>query len=80
MIQRQHFNLTAPERERFDMLRPIPGDAFAFWRQVAQARGLDPGSIIGIPNGTFTALPLGHNKHWCFPFPLVCRNRPDVGS
>jgi hypothetical protein len=45
---------------------------FKFWQRVADARGLDYHTIIGTENApySFTAMPVGHGKHWCFPEPL----------
>lgn len=68
---RRKFTLSDTEQRQFGRLRPMEGEAFRFWEQVAQARGLDPDSILSNCE-SFTALPLGHNKDWCFPIPLKC--------
>lgn len=55
--------LEPDEQVEFGRLRKWPGAAFAFWRRVCGRRGLDPKTLIG-----FTALPIGHGKHWCWPY------------
>jgi hypothetical protein len=79
MAERQHFALTSQEYDEFLHLRPIPGEAFDFWRKVARDRKVDPGSIIS-EFGRFTALPLGHRDHWCHPAPLHLSSRPRVSQ
>ena len=74
-ITRQHFTLTPGEQSEFNYLRPIPGEALAFWGRVAFDRGLNPKTIIADHRG-FSGLPLSHKKHWCFPMPLHCSRRP----
>lgn len=74
-MKRQRYTLTDEEREAFAALsrRRIHADAapvWRFWQAVAAARGLDHKTIINKPDGSFTALPLGHGKHWCWPSPL----------
>lgn len=75
---RNSFNLTLSERNRFNDLRPEQGEAFKFWKAVASIRQLDHKSIISDERGgfTFTALPLGHDKHWCWPVELKCKRPP----
>ena len=72
---RKQFELDRFERNRFQSLNPFQDEAFMFWRRVAQVRNLDPESVISNGN-TFTALPIGHGKWWCFPMPLKCKKKP----
>jgi hypothetical protein len=76
---RESFKLTSPERDRFNDLRSDQGEAFKFWKAIAAAHNLDYKSIISDERGsfTFTALPLDHDKHWCWPMELKCK-RPAV--
>lgn len=69
---RQTYTLTPEEREEFRGLWPQEGKVFRFWQRVAAARGLDYHTIIGTENApySFTAMPVDHGKHWCFPEPL----------
>lgn len=69
---RNAYSLEPDEQLRFDRLKwtKREGAAVAFWKSVAERRGLDPKTIITYEPGTFTALPLGHGKHWCWPSPL----------
>lgn len=72
---RTKHQLTPVELGKFNWLRPIQGEALAFWEQVAKVRNLDPKSIVS--NGqNFTALPVGHGKQFCFPVPLKCKKKP----
>lgn len=74
---RRKYQLEPVEQRQFSKLRPLQGEAFAFWGKVARARGLDPRTLITDGrNGEFTALPLGHDKHWCYPFALRCSKKP----
>jgi len=78
---RKTYRLTADEAAAFPVpnaLWPDAGLAFRFWATVAAARGLDYRSIIGNPldRESFTALPLGHGKHWCWPASLRCHKPP----
>lgn len=62
---RTSFKLTAKESDRLHKLnnaaRPMEGDAWKFWKQVAASRGLDPGSLIHVPEtGATHGLPEGH--------------------
>lgn len=73
---RKTSSLTPAEIGQFNWLKPIPGDALAFWAKVAQVRNLDPKSML--TNGkTFTALPVGHGKHFCWPLSLQCKKKPN---
>jgi hypothetical protein len=72
---RKQFELNHVELSQFRRLKPDQGVALAFWARVALSRDLDPESVIS--NGmTFTALPQGHGKHWCWPLPLKCKKQP----
>jgi hypothetical protein len=78
---RLSFMLTPDERKTLDQLpyAPATGEfAWRFWRTVARERGLDYKTIIGDEKdrSKFTALPLDHGKHWCFPEALTCTNPP----
>ena len=73
---RKTYYLTPIEFNEFRRLwPPDAGVAFAFWRQVAVARKLDPKTVIS-DGATFTALPEGHGQHWCWPLPLKCKKQP----
>jgi hypothetical protein len=52
--------------------------AWMFWNRVARARGVDSASLLAthVPN-TFTALPLGHGKAWCWPQAIKCKRLPE---
>ena len=84
MTTRSTYRLTADELDALNALWPLPrfvtdsGRTWEFWRWVAAARGLDYTTIIGKPfvRDTFTALPLGHGKHWCWPSPLNLQKPP----
>ena len=71
-IMRKEYTLTDNEFGAFRKLGNYPEEGFDFWRDVARARNLDYKTIIGnVTNQrSFTALPVGHGKHWCFPLPL----------
>lgn len=72
---RKEYILTTVELIQFKWLRPFPGEALAFWEKVATARQLDCKTVIS--NGEkFTALPLNHGKHWCFPIAIKCKKKP----
>lgn len=71
---RQAFELTHIELTQFNRLRPIQGEALAFWARVARRRELDPESVIS-DGLKFTALPVGHGKHWCWPLALQCKKK-----
>lgn len=85
-LKRRTYRLTPHEAAELAVLSPKRGHwpaangVFQFWRSVAAARGLDPATMIGCPNDrqAFTALPLGHGVHWCWPMPLKCETRPDA--
>ena len=76
-MKRVVFKLTNDERYRFRRLKSTPtsSNAFPFWEEVAKARGFDPKSIMWT-DGELSALPLGHNKWWCYPVPLKCKVDP----
>ena len=74
-MKRESYTLTPDEIKEFRRLPLDYGVAFEFWRKVAYTRGLDPKSIIGIETD-FTALPLNHGTHWCYPSPLRCMSLP----
>lgn len=75
---RNSYSLTLSERDRFNALRADQGEAYKFWKAVASARNLDYKSILCDERGgfTFTALPTGHDKHWCWPVELKCKRPP----
>ncbi len=74
---RKTFKLTSDERYRFRRLKPLPHQAFDFWKEVAKDRNLDPASIMWT-DGELSGLPLGHGKWWCFPVPLKCKIDPET--
>jgi hypothetical protein len=76
---RKKFELDPRERDQFERLRPIQGEALAFWARVAARRELDPKSVISA-GYNFTALPKGHGKWWSFPIPLKCKKQPVYGE
>ena len=76
-MKREKFKLNDEEIREFKALYPDHKVAFEFWKAVAERRGIDYKSIIGIIstnniNTSFTALPLGHGMDWCYPSPLKC--------
>ena len=74
---RNTFTMTGIETAQFNRLRPNQGEAIAFWNRVAHRRELDPKSMITEGHlGKFSALPLNHGKHWCFPHALKCQKKP----
>ena len=77
-MKRITYYLTTKEEREFWRLRPFEGLAFEFWGGVADARGLDLSSFIGVEGRPteFTALPAGHGKHWCAPMSLKCAKPP----
>lgn len=84
-VKRQTHTLMDQEQLVFGRLRAIyhgagAADIWRFWRSVASARGLDPETIIGNLGHPeiFSALPLGHGKHWCWPMPLKCGVNPET--
>lgn len=56
--------------------------AWEFWRALGDRLGFDymtvlPLDLFGRFQGTFTALPIGHNNRtWCWPLRLRCRFEP----
>jgi hypothetical protein len=79
IVQRETYRLTAEELLAFRCLGSWPPDgAFKFWKRVAVARALDYRTILCKPDkpGTFSALPIGHRKHWCWPMELTCAPPP----
>ena len=80
-MKRNSYYLDDEEIGKFIRLtcqHPKDGEAYAFWRGVAYDRGLDYQTILGIEGRPheFTALPLGHGKHWCWSLTLKCRHAP----
>jgi hypothetical protein len=74
---RQTYVLNSEERQEFDKLWPQEGKAIKFWRAVADSRGLDYDTVMGVEHKPyeFTAMPMGHGKHWCWPEPLECKTQ-----
>ena len=68
--------LTPQEADELRLIPPFPEFAWTFWRKVSAARGLDARSAIGGDRGTFSALPAGHGRHWCWPVQLTCSAPP----
>lgn len=77
MTVRIEIVLTSPEWDSFNNIRPFQGEALSFWRRVAEVRNLDPKSILSL-NDKFTALPTGHEHHWCYPLALKCKRKPSA--
>jgi hypothetical protein len=83
-VKRKFYHFTPDEVDKFNDIvwqqcrGQFKGDAFAFWREAAANRGIDYRTIISKPDRSyeFTALPMGHNRHWCHPMSLKCRNAP----
>lgn len=75
-VRRQRFELNIDDQDEMNNLLPVAGQAFAFWRRVAWRLGIDPATIIG-EGDSFTALPVWHGKHWCYPQSLLARHRPN---
>lgn len=81
---RKTFKLTEIERHDFQQLnrksltnQAVPGEAWAFWKAVAVARGLDYKTLIGKDwAAEFSGLPLDHGKPWCYPLTLKCQHLP----
>ncbi len=79
-MKRERHALTAPELAELEHVSRLavderPAAARALWHAAATLRGLDPASVIG-EGGIFTALPLGHGRHWCWPASLKCAKAP----
>ncbi len=78
-MKRETYTLTPDEIKEFKRLPLDYGHAFEFWQKVAYTRGLDHKTIIGsIPttDNNFSALTLGHGKHWCYPVSIKCASPP----
>lgn len=62
----------------FEKKNQEPDMALDFWKRVARSLNLDYRTIIyDVENAySFSALPRGHNKHWCYPYPLKCSVDP----
>jgi hypothetical protein len=77
---RQTYTLSPEERLEFAALWPQELKAFKFWQRVAAARGLDYTTLIGSEHSmySFTAMPIGHGKHWCWPEPLKLEKKPKL--
>jgi hypothetical protein len=77
-LARKTYELTPQEASELRSLREVPGEAFKFWKRVAERCVVDPSTIIGITNNRskFTALPFGHGKWWCWPSALECAHKP----
>jgi hypothetical protein len=72
---RQTFELSVVEKRQFARLKPVQGEALAFWGHAAYIRGMDPDTVLS-DGGKFSALPMGHNKWWCYPSKLKCSKPP----
>ena len=73
---RLNFTLTKSEENDFYRIKPLPGEAYDFWKKVADERDLDYRTIISSNYGTFSGLKRGHNTYWCYPFLLKCKFNP----
>lgn len=72
---RTKHQLTPIELAKFNRLPPYQGEAIAFWKWIAKTRNLDSRSIVSTGQN-FTALPVGHGKHFCYPLSLKCKKKP----
>jgi hypothetical protein len=53
-------------------------DAWQFWNRVCWARGIDGASMLaGHMPDQFTAMAIGHGRHWCHPQALRCKRPPE---
>lgn len=77
MTQREAIKLTPSEQRRYNHLKPLVGEAFDFWKDVSRVRGLDYSTIL-FEDGYHTALLLGHGVDWCYPYPLICKFKPNI--
>ena len=73
-MKRRTFELNE-EQQKFLRMHSHPQRVWDFWRKLAHELDIDYRSIIaGRAYNTFTALPLNHNRPWCWPaVPLVCK-------
>ena len=81
MIKREIFQLTDAEFRAKQRLPREQNVAWNFWRMVADRLAIDYETIM--PNysephsrRSFTALPKGHGKWWCYPLKLKCSIDP----
>jgi hypothetical protein len=74
---RKTIELSSKEKDRFNAIRPDLGAAMAFWREVAESRGLDPASLF-TTNNVVSGLPVGHGKHWCWPHEFYLKHKPSL--
>jgi hypothetical protein len=76
---RKTYTLSPSELVRFNRLRPEQGEGWTFWQEMGDKLGFDYATVMTTNpanRGTFTALPKGHEKDWCFPSALKCKNDP----
>lgn len=71
-MHREEIHLTAGEKRELKHLPSLSGIGRTFWQRVCAARNLDPGTVLAYPGRLPTALPVGHDKHWCWPTQLKC--------
>ena len=76
-MKRVIFTLSPQENRKRRRLKPQPGAAFSFWKDKAQELGLDHRTIMMGDEEHYSGLPLGHNRHWCYPYDLICKERPE---
>ena len=78
MVKRVEISLTKQERQTHRNLKQEPDQALLFWETVCGERELDFRTVLPDPeSGRMTALPLNHGKHWCWPYPLICKDSPE---
>ena len=77
-MERREYRLGSQELEKLSSKFKDEKSLWEFWAEVASKRKLDHKTIIGhdADRRRFTALPIGHKQHWCFPFPLKCAKPP----
>jgi hypothetical protein len=75
-IQRQTYEMPLRDYNRLCALPPEAGKAYEFWRELSYRLGCDYRTVLpasGKSRLYFTALPLRHRRHWCWPQPLRCK-------
>lgn len=75
MSDRKEYTLSPADYLTLKAIR-YPEEIWPFWFSVGERLGIDSKSIIGLPHKGrqhFSALPIGHKRHWCYPFVLRCK-------
>ena len=79
--ERGDYEMNIGEWDAFHRIQPVADAAWEFWRSLGRRYGFDYRTVMssrvdGYASRKFTALPLGHTKHWCWPMELKCKNKP----